>query len=302
MTQLNTIQLSCLLVLSLIHLVCFAGCDGATSDPGLSAALRVDPAQYVKGAMPEPGTGPALKNPYAPHDQLLVGSIDEFVAGSAERTTTSVAIGRVGDPGYWIVTAGYPTADEPELASFRANLILARDFPVGPFTLQLSAIDRAGDVGPRAELNLEAVEGETDGVLVVTLRWDNDADLDLHVQTPAGVDIWSRNINEYDPRSSDSSEDGWQNGGLLDIDSNANCVGDGHGIERITWAQTAASGEYTVRVVTASLCGEIAAHWSADAVFQGQNLAAASGISVGTDTREGDGARAGVVAFSFTVP
>jgi hypothetical protein len=291
-----------MLALCFVSSLSSAGCDdGVTSDPGLSAALRVDPGQYVKGDMPEPGTGPALRNPYAPHDQLLVGSIDEFVAGSADRITTSVAVGRVGDPGYWIVTAGYPTADEPELASFRANLVLARDFPVGPFTLQLSALDRAGDVGPRAYLNLEAVAAESTGVLVVTLRWDNDADLDVHVQTPRGIDIWSRNINEYDPQTA-ADDETWQNGGLLDIDSNANCQADGHSIERVTWAQTATSGQYTVRVVTASLCGETAAHWSADAVFQGQRLAAASGTSVGTDTREGDGARAGVVAFSFTVP
>jgi hypothetical protein len=279
----------------------FSACSAATSDQGLSAALRVDPAQYVPGAMPEPQSGPAVKSAYVPHDNLPVGSVSEFVAGSADRSTTAVAIERVGDPGYWIVTAGFPTADEPELPSYRGQLELARDFPLGPFTLRLSAVDRAGQFGPRTELNLQAVDSAKQGALRVGLRWDNAADLDLHVQPASGVDIWTRNINEYDPRSSESPDD-WQSGGLLDIDSNANCITDGHSAENVVWRDVPPAGQYTVRVVTAALCGEHAAHWSVDVVLQGQTLAAASGVSVATDTRAGSGARDGVVALSFTVP
>ena len=31
----------------------------------------------------------------------------------------------------------------------------------------------------------------------MSLAWDSEADLDLHVVDPAGVEIWARNINSY---------------------------------------------------------------------------------------------------------
>jgi hypothetical protein len=272
-----------------------AACSGASSDPGLSAWLRVDPAQFVPGAMPQPNGGPPLLDARVPHNQLLVGSLTEHVSGSAEVTATAVAIARTPDAGYWIVRAGVPTVDEPESPSFRAQLALARDFPVGPFTLELSAVDRAGHFGPRWTLDLSAVDVTPGGELIVALRWDNSADLDLHVQDANGVDVWANNINSGDPTAA-------QAGGILDFDSNADCSGDGRDAEYIRWQQTPPSGNYIVRVVTASLCDQPAAHWSVDVQLAGSQLAAASGTSVATDTRTGSGARKGVRALSFVVP
>ena len=65
----------------------------------------------------------------------------------------------------------------------------------------------------------------------VTLTWDNDADLDLHVVEPSGEEIW------YEHTESAT-------GGFLDVDDV-----DGEGPENVFWFVGAPSGRYVVRVV-----------------------------------------------------
>jgi hypothetical protein len=281
-----------------------AACAGASNDPGLEAWLRVDSAQYVEGRMPEPNGGPEILSARVPHNTLEIGSIHEHVSGSVEASATAVAIGRDRDKGYWIVTTDVPTVDEPNVPSFRGLLELARDFPAGPFQLQLSAVNRAGKFGPRTTLDLEASATPTDATLVVALSWDNTADLDLHVIDPAGIPVWARNINSYEPPPPGASADAgaWQSGGILDVDSNANCSADGRDREHVAWRQPPPSGRYTVRVATAALCGHAAAHWSVTVTLDGTQLASAAGVSVSTDTRAGSGAQSGVRALTFVVP
>ncbi|MET0387688.1 MAG: hypothetical protein ABW321_17085 [Polyangiales bacterium] len=288
--------------------VLLIGCDGAAADPGLRAWLRVDAAQFVEGPLPEPNGGPRVLSARVPHNVLAIGEQRDVLTGSLEGSATSVVIGREDDVGHWIVTASVPTVEEPGLPSYRGLLGLSRDVPPGPFALQLHAVDREGRVGLRYELDLAAQDEAarvSPTALVVELRWDNDADLDLHLQDPSGVDVFSRNINTWDPPPPgvpQADPAAWQAGGILDFDSNASCSADGRSVERITFRDGAPPGRYTVRVVAASLCGEPSAYWSVQVRQAEQTLAAASGIALPTDARTGTGARAGLVATSFVVP
>jgi hypothetical protein len=254
--------------------------------------------------MPQPNGGPQILSAHVPHNRLEIGSINEHVSGSVDSTASAVAISRDRDKGYWIVTTDVPTVDEPNVPSFRGQLELARAFPTGPFQLQLSAVNRAGQFGPLKTLDLEASAVASDATLVVTLSWENTADLDLHVIDQGGAPVWANNINSYEPPPLGSSADAgaWQSGGILDVDSNANCSADGRDQEHVAWRQTPPSGKYTVRVATSSLCGHAAAHWSVTVTLEGTQLAAASGVSVATDTRARSGALSGVRALTFVVP
>lgn len=96
--------------------------------------------------------------------------------------------------------------------------------------------------------------------LQVSLNWQDPVDLDLHVETPDGEDIYYGN------------EIG-TNGGVLDLDSNAACAIDGVNNENITWGEEKpAPGRYKVRVdywsacdvernvafvVTTNVCGQV---------------------------------------------
>jgi len=89
-------------------------------------------------------------------------------------------------------------------------------------------------MGPPAVVPLIASgpPGPPAGALVVSLEWDTEADLDLHVVTPDGVEIWAGNINSYQapPPGTPVDPAAWQAGGILDLDSNAGCVIDGRQI------------------------------------------------------------------------
>jgi hypothetical protein len=76
------------------------------------------------------------------------------------------------------------------------------------------------------------------GALVISLDWDTEADLDLHVQLPsdgdAGVnEIWSRKPSGLPFGSAGASVDSGMQAGYLDFDSNSMCVIDGRREENV---------------------------------------------------------------------
>lgn len=287
-----------------LSVLCSA-CGASELDPGLRAHLHVGGAEYVKGAMPAAGVGPALQSVRAPHAQVLPGLRSEVVTGSLAKTGSAVLLGLVGDPGYWIVVAGAPAIEEPDFPTFRAELSFARDTPLGPQLLELSAVGDDGAVGPRSELALEAIPNPRSAFLSIELSWDSEADLDLHVVTPGGVELYPGNINSYEaPVASAAAPDpsAYLTGGVLDLDSNGNCVIDGRREERASWHRAPPSGSYLVRVATASLCAETVAHWKVALWFGGQLVGAVEGTSQAWDTRSGTGVGAGVLATELAVP
>jgi hypothetical protein len=285
----------------IVIVLLLSACADEALDPGLEALVRVSGAQYIAGALPPPGGGPRVESARVPHQRVRVGSLNEHVTGNLAPSATAVLIGLAGDRGHWLVLAGVPTAEEPELPSFDAQLSLSRALPPGPLTLQLSAADARGRIGPRTSIALEATDPAAQAALAVRLRWDNAADLDLHVVDPDGTVIWARNINSLrDPESAPDSSA--SQAGILDIDSNADCATEDHSEERVLWRTGYPAGQYRVRVATASLCGETSAHWSVEVHASGRVLASASGLSVPSDTRFGAGAGAGILALTFDAP
>ena len=100
----------------------------------------------------------------------------------------------------------------------------------------------------------------------------------------------------------DADPNDWQQGGMLDFDSNAGCVIDGRRQENVVWQAAPPPGTYLVRVATASLCGAPAARWNVDVLLDGADISAAEGESIPGDTRFSKGAGSGVQALAFDVP
>jgi hypothetical protein len=136
------------------------------------------------------------------------------------------------------------------------------------------------------------------------LQWDSNADLDLHVVDPNGVEIWSRNINSYEAPPPGVAEDpeGWRRGGILDFDSNANCVIDGRRRENVVWVQAPPAGVYVVRVEAASLCEQVAARWRLEVLRSDVVVAHATGTLVAANTLGKQGAGGGLLALTFIQP
>lgn len=290
----------------IVSLLLLAACADSEADPGLYASMRVAGATFVAGPLPAPrADGPTITSLRVPHSDVMPSLRRERFSGSLPPDAESVLIGLRGDRGYWIIGAGAAAIEEPDLPTFSADLSFARDVPTGLLEVTLSAVRRDGVVGPRTDVALNSVPRARSDQLSVELRWDTQADLDLHVVVPDGAEIWTGNINSYTPPppgAPPSDPTSYRRGGVLDIDSNANCVIDGRREERARWEMPPASGAYVVRVATASLCSEATAHWTLNVWQGGVLVATAQGTSLSSDTRYGARAGAGVLALEFTVP
>ena len=115
-------------------------------------------------------------------------------------------------------------------------------------TIHPGAPDRPGDGIDQDCSGTDAVLGV--GRVQVTLRWDNAADLDLHVTEPNGTVIaW------FNPGPTPS-------GGLLDFDDNRGCGTPG-AVEHVYWPHGTAplAGRYTASVATENPCGVQSPAW-----------------------------------------
>jgi hypothetical protein len=300
-------RLSCVARVVSVVLAVVPACQSVRADAGLSAELRVAGAQFVAGdlASAAPVGGPAVVSVFNSLTAVTPGERAKPLSGALAPTATAAALGLQGDAGYWIVVAGPPQLDAPELPTFQATLSFSPQLPLGPLALLVRAVDAGGRFGAPAAVPLaSAPPPPPSGSLVVSLRWDTEADLDLHVITPAGVEIWAGNINSYQlpPPGTPADAAAWQSGGLLDCDSNAGCVIDGRRQENVVWQAPPPAGSYLVRVDTASLCAAPDARWTVEVLESGVPVASSQGESLTTDTRFSQGPGSGLQALAFDVP
>ncbi len=151
----------------------------------------------------------------------------------ALKTTTSRLFVPVS--GYFEVPLQVPANSAELLITFPQALAS------NEFDLHFSVADPAGLVGMPAERSYDPIVVGT-GDVQVTVAWDTEADVDLHLIDPGGSEIY------WDNRQSPS-------GGQLDLNSNAACASDNVRNENITWSVgTAPQGTYTVRVDYWSSC------------------------------------------------
>jgi hypothetical protein len=279
-----------------------AACTGssATDDPALGARMRIAGGQFVSGPFPAPVSGaPSVAAIDLQTNTIWAGEPDKTIAGALDPSATAAAIALSSDEGYWIVPAGPPDFSAPAQPTFQAAASFSTTLAPGAYTLEVHAVDANGAFGPPSRQILTALSGSPASTppqaqLVVTLDWDTESDLDLHVVDPSGNEIYHGNTETFDG-------DGGIAGELL-FDSNANCIIDGRREEDVVWQGPPPSGHYLVRVDTPSLCGQPIANWTVRVVLRGSSLGEASGVSVDSDTWGPHDRGAGLLALQFDVP
>ena len=203
------------------------------------------------------------------------GSTQVGLSASGEFVTIIVSI--EGVPGSWRMTV--PSATLATLL-----LTFAAQIPQDNFNLSYQVIDGAGGVSAVDEVATTVVTVGT-GVVQVSVSWDTNADVDLHVVEPGGEEIY------FGHRTSAT-------GGELDLDSNVGCVA-GPQNENITWADTAPTGSYTVRVAYFSDCSHATTNYVVTVRREGQQTQTFSGTLSAPGTGGGAGAGVDVTTFSF---
>jgi uncharacterized protein YfaP (DUF2135 family) len=208
----------------------------------------------------------------APFDSVYM-----FVGG---RTLGLVGEFGGGIQGYYEIRLPSPRTSTSVLLTFPQDIALEQ------FDLQFAVGSPSGAIGPYSTLSTQVMQVGT-GDIQVTLSWDTDADVDLHVVAPGGEEIY------YGRRQAST-------GGQLDLDSNAGCNRDGVRNENITWpVGRAPRGRYTVRVDYWSNCGATQTNYTV-LVNNGGDVQVLTGSFTGSGDRGGAGSGRTVTTFERT--
>jgi hypothetical protein len=288
-------------------LLCGA-CSGADPSSGQQAYFTVQGAQYIPGPIDITAHDPAptVSAPSAATLELFPGVANKKMSGSAGPNSTAVLVGLQGDVGHWVVPVQDPDVNTVGRYTFSFSASFSPLTPAGDggvLSVVFRATTRDGKIGPALALPMTMDTPQIQGALVISLAWDTEADLDLHVDLPsdgdAGVnEIWSRKPSGLPLGTVGATVDAGLQSGYLDFDSNSQCVIDGRRAENVIFPSTPPSGRYIVRVDTFSLCAETTARWCVRALANNQ-VFEACGQSTDIDARFPHGQGAGLQALVF---
>jgi hypothetical protein len=226
---------------------------GRAGGAGESASASRDSKAGKAGAT-EPATGAA-----APEGSVSRAATAS--AGGAPSTTSTSTPTATTSTTTATATADRPAycdgAGEPAVRPLRQRAADAPPECLGPEPAP--AVPAAPPAGPTPEPVLGT------GDVQVTLRWESNADVDLHVTEPAGTELWFGG-----PGPSPT-------GGRLDVDSNVGCVQEAS-VENVFWPTGGApAGEYTVEVNGYQVAGCGSGAYTVTAQVRGRQVLDESG-------------------------
>lgn len=225
-------------------------------------------SQFFPGPMPMATTTIQVPEIDSLDNIIYPGEINRVFSGRAGVGAKVVAIGLVGDVGYWVVPLVTPDEQYPGQSDYSATGQFSQALPLGNQTIRFQAGDGEGHFGPpNDEVLLSEDVSAPQGYLIVHLTWDTESDLDLHVVTPDGTVLWAKDQTTFTPpppTSPPATEAQVKEAGILDWDSNGMCVIDGLRNENAYWNVTPGTvpkGTYTVLVDAFSMCGQAYGAW-----------------------------------------
>jgi len=185
--------------------------------------------------------------------------------------------------GYYQMPLEDCTGDKELLLLLRA--FVEPEEPPGSLTVNFQVVDEIGRVSPAVQKTL-SVEDVGSGDIQVSVAWDHDDDVDLHVVEPAGCEIYYAN-------------DICGSGGWLDLDSNPACSIDGINNENIFWPiGQAPTGTYIVRMDFYSDCTSLGVNYTTTLHYCGNVEVYDGYFAPGTDDSGGAGSGVEVATFN----
>jgi hypothetical protein len=179
--------------------------------------------------------------------------------GRAGGEAYAINVGISGASQYWTFPVGVEDPAVPGELTWEADADFSAMLHSGDSRLFFQAVDGDGTPGPVEAADLMVAANAPTGLLVIELVWDALVDVDLYVRDPSGALLSPKNINTFDmpaPGEPPPPPNAWEEGGIIDYDSNGNCVLDGRNREYAVWEQVVPSGTYEVYVDLASACGK----------------------------------------------
>ena len=217
-----------------------------------SAAVGGSQGVLKQGFVPSTGTGPTVMTS---GNRTVVNGGTTAVEVTADSLFSSIFVSLAG------TSQGLSTSSDTGLGAYyevtlpspqmTASVLLAlpQELRNSEFELFFAVANDSDAIGPFTRMDFDVVQVGT-GDVQVTLSWDADSDVDLHVVDPNGDEVYFANRQV-------------PSGGELDLDSNAACSIDGVRNENITWPEgSAPQGTYTVRVDYWSACDVAATNYT----------------------------------------
>lgn len=261
-----------------LGLVCSVGCSSESLSEGLDEPIRIQGAQFMRGALP--GSAPS-DEAEAPHPTSLASQGRTVVQGSSgisivgratpDAESIAVALRGGGGSGYWVQPVGTPEPQFNDEPTFGFSVAFGRDI-AGMQRLRVAAIDKHGESGTQSELEICVVPRVPDNLnacvptiappeLVISLSWDRAVDLDLVVVTPSG-----KQVSPKDPSTVSLDDEGnpvpGEAVGVFDLDANASCRGDGRRLENLVFQERPEPGRYLIYANLFDACGEDSVRFS----------------------------------------
>jgi len=269
--------------------VALAGCSGVESvqpknlslvTSFISQLTTSDPSTVgtaVQGNPPSAGSGPSATG----------SGTGNFVRGGSSILTltsntafTSVIVYVDSGSGYYQLTLPAAVTQVPLVVT------VSQQVPDTFFSIFYAAVAGSGAVGGYVVTPTHVFHVGT-GDVQVSVSWDVNSDVDLHVVQPDGTDVF------YGDRSVAS-------GGQLDLDSNAGCTIDGTRNENITWPNaTPPHGQYIVRVDYWDNCGVTQTNYVVTVQVKGSPTATFTGSFTGAGDHGSAGSGATIKTFTY---
>lgn len=263
--------------------------------PTVNEVFSLLNAELIEEVFPEPSgkesNQPVISN-IAGNSSILAGGSNLLTVTFEDPQDDAefVYVSMEGEDGYY----RSPISSNDNIS---LTMLLDQDLIQNALALYFSIADKKGNISEIYTVPVTRIEAGT-GNLQVSLSWDIDNDIDLHLVQPNGEEIYYAN-----DESSTS--------GLLDIDSNAGCFLDGVRNENITYGDDAVvlAGDYIVRVDFYDECvfGGAETNFSVITYLEGNIVATSSGsnpftgsFTSGTADLGDEGS--GVDIMKFNVP
>jgi hypothetical protein len=250
-----------------LPLLLLLACD-STDDPiGVDQPISVQQADFKHGKLPsQEGADPKITSFALGFGTLRPGTRNAQVSGRAGAEAYSVGV-RFADQGsgYWIRPVNGEDPLIPGELQWQLSIDASVDIEPGLHQLEVVAFDKGGKAGAKQALavcvasdlpdNLNACNPKASPpLLIASLTWETDADLDLSVVAPDGT--------RYD-RSKRSLLVNNKVLARLDNDGVTACLADGRRSENFIWNDVPpAQGSWKIYANLFDACGKTGASFT----------------------------------------
>lgn len=262
---------------------------------GVELILQNQPLNplYFRGGIFVPGSMPPSSDNWTQPISLVFGNEFIITGGSAKvnvdfggyahpEEIVGLIFGLDGYYGYYQVPLEDSLGEEEILVLMRK--FVGNEVPPANLALKIAARDVRGRISPYRTRNL-SVQNVGSGDVQVSISWDTNDDVDLHVVDPFGCEMYYGRKN---------CPPGW-----LDLDSNPACNIDGINNENVFWPPgQAPNGTFIVRVDFWEDCVQQGPNYTVTLHYCGDIEVIEGHFAPGTD--DGGGAGSGVTVAQFS--